>query len=300
MKVYSFLSARKEPLIGLDMGGTLYNFTRCWEIFKELQTSGRGPALNFLQIMIELDYFSAQGFEEVMNIIKAVRPLSDLQIRDEMQFAIPIDRPSKIICLGRNYAEHARETGAEPPSEPIIFAKAPSSMISHQGTIVISKALGRVDHEAELAVVIGKSGKNISEAMAEEHIAGYTIMNDVTARARQKKDIEAGQPWFFCKGIDTFGPIGPCIVPAGSIDDPHNLDITLRVNGEIRQRSNTSKMIFKIPKIIAYISKYMTLNCGDIISTGTPEGISALKDGDIVEVEISQIGVLRNFVVEIS
>lgn len=299
MKVFSFLSENNEPFIGLEFQGKRYNFTRCWEIFKDIKTEGRGAILNFLQLMIELEYFSLQTFEEIMTTIQAMRPMFDLEITDEVNYAIPIGRPQKVICLGRNYAAHARESGSEPPEEPIIFNKAPSCLIPHQGTILFSKQVGRVDHEAELAVVISKTGSAIPESKAEEYIAGYTIFNDITARARQKKDIQASQPWFLSKSMDTFGPIGPVLVPKDAISDPHNLDISLKVNGEIRQQSNTAKMIFKIPEIISYISKYITLAPGDIISTGTPAGISQINDGDIIEVEIAEIGLLRNFVVEL-
>ncbi|MBN2090496.1 fumarylacetoacetate hydrolase family protein [candidate division KSB1 bacterium] len=246
--------------------------------------------------MVELDYFSTSTFIEALQTINELRPLSDFQITDDFTYEIPISRPSKVICLGRNYAAHARESGNEPPSEPIIFAKAPSSLIPHQGTILIPKGIGRVDHEVELAVIIGKTGKSIPESNAMDYVAGYTIVNDVTARDRQFAEIKASQPWFLSKGLDTFGPIGPYLVPKDQIPDPHKLDITLKINGEIKQKSNTSNMIFSIPELIAFISRFMTLNCGDIISTGTPEGISPLKDGDIVEAEIPEIGILRNFV----
>lgn len=296
MKAFSFVTPQHETCIGLEYQGAVYNFTRCWEIYKDIQTAGRGPSFSFLQIMLELDYFSSSTFIEALQTISELRPLSDLQISDDVTYDIPISRPSKVICLGRNYAAHARESGNEPPTEPILFAKAPSSLTPHQGTILIPKGMGRVDHEVELAVIIGKTGKAIPESKAMDYVAGYSIINDITARERQIADIKASQPWFLSKSLDTFGPIGPYLVPKDQIADPHKLDITLKINGEIRQKSNTSYMIFKIPQLIAYISRFMTLNCGDIIATGTPEGISPIKDGDIVEAEIPEIGILRNFV----
>jgi len=148
-----------------------------------------------------------------------------------------------------------------------------------------------------LALIISKTGKNIAESKAYEYIAGYTIMNDVTARAMQIHDIENKMPWTRTKSFDTFGPIGPAIVPTKLISNPHQLDITVKVNGEIRQHANTSQMIFKIPELIQYISRHMTLSPGDIIATGTPEGVSELHDGDVVTVAIDQIGMLENNVI---
>jgi len=299
VKVYSLQTMRKEPFIGLEYEGRLFNFTLCWEIFKNLKSDGQGPVLNFLQLLIELDFFHADNLEEVMTTIKEVRPLSDLEVNQEYAYLIPIDRPTKVLCLGRNYAAHAAESGLTVPDVPIIFAKAPSSLLPHQGTILMPASAGRIDHEAELAVVIGQTGSKIPLSAARDYIAGYTLFNDVTARDMQIADMKKSDPWFLSKSFDTFGPIGPGIVPRDRIADPQHLEIKLKVNGEIRQHSNTSKMIFSIPEIIAYISRYVTLNAGDIISTGTPEGISPLADGDMVEVEIEQIGLLRNFAVTI-
>lgn len=297
MKVYSLQTRTKEPFIGLEYEGRLYNFTLCWEIFKNLQSNGQGPTLNFLQLVIELDFFHAENLAEVMTAIKEVRSLSDLEVKGEYSYLIPVGRPTKVLCLGRNYAAHAAESGLTVPDVPIIFAKAPSSLLPHQGTILMPAGAGRIDHEAELAVVIGKTGSKIPLNAAWDYVAGYTLFNDVTARDMQIADMKKSDPWFLSKSFDTFGPIGPGIVPRDQIADPQHLDIKLKVNGEIRQHSNTSKMIFSIPEIITYISRYVTLNAGDIISTGTPEGISPLVDGDIVEVEIEQIGLLRNFAV---
>lgn len=299
MKVFSLQTETQEPFIGLEYEGKLFNFTLCWEIFKGLKTNGEGPSLNFLQLLIELDFFHAENLAEVMTTIQEVRPLSDLEVKGEYSYLPPINRPNKVLCLGRNYAAHAAESGLSVPEVPIIFSKAPSSLLPHQGTILMPPDAGRVDHEAELAVVIGKTGKNISINDAWDYVAGYTLFNDVTARDMQIADMKESNPWFLSKSFDTFGPIGPGIVPRDILTDPHHLAITLKVNGEIRQKSNTSMMIFNIPEIITYITKYVTLNAGDIISTGTPEGISPLDDGDIIEIEIEEIGLLRNFAVSL-
>ncbi len=200
--------------------------------------------------------------------------------------------PSKIICLGRNYAEHAKELGHEVPKEPVIFLKPPSALIGPNQTIILPKKSKEVHHEVELAVIIGKRGKNIPRERAMDHVLGYTILLDITARDLQWEAKRKGLPWTVAKGFDTFAPIGPRIVPKEELD-PSELEIGLKVNGEVRQLSRTSKMIFKIPEIIEYISSIMTLEKGDIIATGTPEGVGPLRHGDIVEAWIEGIGVLK-------
>ncbi|MBN2416642.1 fumarylacetoacetate hydrolase family protein [bacterium] len=208
---------------------------------------------------------------------------------------LPIARPANIICLGRNYEGHIRELSDRRPEEPLFFAKSPAALAAHKQDIVIPAWLDtRVDHEAELAVVIGRTAKQVSEETAMEHVAGYTIVNDVTARTMQQEDIAAGNPWYRSKSLDTFCPMGPYIVPADTVNDPGNLAITLTVNGETRQQARTSELIFSIPKIISYISAYLTLQPGDIISTGTPEGISEISDGDLIEISIQGLGTLTN------
>ncbi|MBN1155727.1 fumarylacetoacetate hydrolase family protein [candidate division KSB1 bacterium] len=246
--------------------------------------------------MVELDFFNKDDITEVIQTVKELRRLDDLRILSPIQFDVPISRPQKILCAGRNYLLHARESGNEAPTEPIFFAKMSSSMIPHQGRILLPDGVGRVDHEVELAVVISRQGHHIPEDRADEYIAGYTILNDVTARELQKKDMETKKPWLRSKSFDTFCPVGPYLVPSTVIPDVQNLEMILTVNGEIRQRSNTSQMIFPVRQLISYYSKFMTLEPGDIIATGTPEGISALHKGDIVRCQIEGIGTLENYV----
>lgn len=209
----------------------------------------------------------------------------------------PLPRPNRILAIGRNYADHAAELGNESPTEPIVFLKASSSVIGHESPIVLPSNVGRVDFEGELAVVIGKSGQNISEHDALSFVAGYTLFNDVTARDMQKRDLARGLPWFLSKGLDTFGPMGPYIVTPDEVKDPQSLELTVTVNGEVVQQVNTSKMIFSVAQIIAYLSAKIALEPGDVIITGTPSGIAALHAGDIVEVTIPEIGTLRNPVI---
>ncbi len=218
-------------------------------------------------------------------------------IDSPVQYLPPVRRPGRIIAIGRNYLAHATETGYSAPREVLFFCKAPSCLVGHNAPIRIPSWVGRVDPEGELAVIIGKSGRNIPEEAAFEHIAGYSIINDVTARTMQEEDRKRHEPWFRSKSIDTFAPMGPFLVPAGYVSDPQHLSLVTRVNGEVRQSSNTSSMIFSIARIVVHVSKFMTLEPGDVIATGTPEGIRPIVPGDVVEIEIESLGTLSNPVV---
>jgi 2-keto-4-pentenoate hydratase/2-oxohepta-3-ene-1,7-dioic acid hydratase in catechol pathway len=202
-------------------------------------------------------------------------------------------QPSKIVAIGRNYAAHAREHQSEVPAEPLIFLKAPSAVIAHAESIVLPPQSKQVEHEAELAIVIGKRAKNVNPAAAWAHVLGVTCANDVTARDLQRSD---GQ-WSRAKGFDTFCPLGPWIETGLAPDHIGSLDVVCRVNGQIRQSGNTCDMVFDVPRLIAHISAAMTLEAGDVILTGTPAGVGSLVEGDTVEVEIEAIGVLRNRVI---
>lgn len=200
-------------------------------------------------------------------------------------------KPSKIIAVGLNYVDHAKELKMEIPSEPILFMKPPTSVIYHKDAIIYPSQTNELHYEAELAVVIKDKVKNIKPEEAERHILGYTCGNDVTARDLQRKD---GQ-WTRSKSFDTFCPLGPKIV---SGIDPNNLDIKLYLNGKLMQSSNTSNMIFKVSQLVSFISSVMTLEPQDVIFTGTPPGVGPMRVGDTVEVEIEGIGKLTNFVVQ--
>lgn len=210
---------------------------------------------------------------------------------EETKF-LPPCRPSKIVCIGLNYIDHARELGMDIPDEPIIFLKPPSSVIAHNEAIIYPEQSRRIDYEAELAVVIGERCKDLSKKEALNVVLGYTILNDVTARDLQMKD---GQ-WTRAKSFDTFAPVGPWIVTRDEVLNPNALEIKLWVNGELRQSSNTKNFIFKVEELIEFISSIMTLEKGDIISTGTPAGVGELNRGDVVEIEIERIGRLKNWV----
>jgi 2-keto-4-pentenoate hydratase/2-oxohepta-3-ene-1,7-dioic acid hydratase in catechol pathway len=211
---------------------------------------------------------------------EAETPLADVRL-------LAPSEPSKILCVGRNYVEHAKELGNEVPKIPLIFMKPPSSIIANGDTIILPPQSAQVEHEGELVVVIGKRGRHITPENARKHILGYTIGNDVTARDLQKSD---GQ-WTRAKGFDTFCPFGPWI---DTEFDPADAVVTCRVNGQMRQMASTRDMVFNVGVLISYVSSVMTLDSGDLIFTGTPSGVGQLKDGDEVAVEIEGLGEIKN------
>ena len=196
-------------------------------------------------------------------------------------------RPSKIVCVGRNYAEHAKELGNEVPKAPLLFLKPPSAIIADREAIVLPEASAQVEYEAEVGVVVGKRMHRVSEGEAERSIRGFVCINDVTARDLQRSD---GQ-WTRAKGFDTFCPVGPRVAEG---IDWRELEVIGRLNGEVRQHGFTRDMVFPIPVLLAYISNVMTLEPGDLVATGTPAGVGPLKAGDTIEIEIPGVGVLRN------
>ncbi|AFL95236.1 hypothetical protein containing fumarylacetoacetase-domain [Thermococcus cleftensis] len=198
-------------------------------------------------------------------------------------------RPSKIVALAKNYAEHAKEMESDVPEKPVFFLKPPSALIGPGKPIILPRMSKRVDHEVELAVIIGKRAKRVSREKAMNYVLGYTILLDITARDLQGEAREKGLPWSLAKGFDTFAPVGPRIADRRElkIDD---LEIGLKVNGQLRQLGRTSEMVFKVPELIEYISSVMTLEPGDIIATGTPAGVGPLSHGDRVEAWIEGIG----------
>lgn len=242
----------------------------------------------------------AQGSEMIQRVQTAAKFPDAVRVSlEEANFHAPIHDPIKIVCVGLNYRDHAEESGAKIPQEPILFSKYPSSLIGHEESIVLPSVSDEVDYEAELVIVIGKSGRFISKESAMDYVAGYAVGHDVSARDWQlKKD---GKQWMVGKTFDTFAPIGPELVTTDEVPDPHKLRIQLRLNGETMQDSNTDQMIFSVSDVVSYLSQIFTLDVGDLIFTGTPPGVGFarkppifLKDGDVAEVEIEGLGVLRN------
>jgi 2-keto-4-pentenoate hydratase/2-oxohepta-3-ene-1,7-dioic acid hydratase in catechol pathway len=286
MKIATF-SVQSEQHIGLVQDDQIISLTAlCPEEFPACMKK-------FIERGSELRSRAEQLIEQRVNN-DAIFKLSEVKILP------PIAKPDKIICVGLNYFDHCKETGMEPPASPVIFSKYSNAITGHNDPIEIPISSIEVDFEAELAFVIGKEAKRVSEEEADDYVFGYTIMNDISARDLQFQD---GQ-WSRGKTADTFAPFGPVIVTKDEVGDPHNLAISLELNGEIMQDSNTSNLIFTVPKIISFLSQSMTLMPGDLIATGTPPGVGMgrnpkiwLKNGDRMNVSIEKIGTLSNHVI---
>jgi 2-keto-4-pentenoate hydratase/2-oxohepta-3-ene-1,7-dioic acid hydratase in catechol pathway len=282
-------SAFEKETYGLLRGKNIINFPELLNIIGK-------------DVPQKLEEFIALGLKE-RNIRELLKKASKDDL-DKVTYPIrgakilaPIVNPSKIICLGLNYKDHAQEQGQIPPQEPIIFMKPRTTIIGPEEKIIKPAFVTQLDYEAELAIIIGERCKNIKVKEAERHIFGYTAMNDVTARSIQFRD----KQWTRGKSFDTFAPIGPCITTANQIGDPSDLQIYARVNGETRQNSTTSNMMMNVYRIVHHLSRVMTLEPCDIISTGTPAGPGFtmspprfLQNNDLVEIEIEGIGILRN------
>lgn len=286
MKIATF-SVQTEQHIGLVKDDQIISLTAlCPEEFPACMKK-------FIERGSELCSRAEQLIEQRVND-DAIFKLSEVNILP------PIAKPDKIICVGLNYFDHCKETGMEPPESPVIFSKYGNAIAGHNDAIEIPINSTEVDFEAELAFVIGREAKHVSEEEADDYVFGYTIMNDISARDLQFQD---GQ-WSRGKTADTFAPFGPVIVTKDEVGDPHNLAISLELNGEIMQDSNTSNLIFTVPKIVSFLSQSMTLMPGDLIATGTPPGVGMgrnpkiwLKNGDRMNVRIEKIGTLSNHVI---
>jgi 2-keto-4-pentenoate hydratase/2-oxohepta-3-ene-1,7-dioic acid hydratase in catechol pathway len=222
-------------------------------------------------------------------------------VAQDIRLGSPIARPSKIVCVGLNYRDHAAESGLPVPPEPVLFMKASTAMNGPNDPVVVPRSSTKTDWEVELAVVIARRSSDISEEAAPSAIAGYTIMNDVSEREFQ---IERGGQWVKGKSCDTFAPLGPWLVTGDVVPDPQNLHLWLKVNGELVQNSSTSQMVFAVPQLVSYISRFMTLLPGDVISTGTPPGVGLgfkppryLKAGDVMDLGVEGLGQQRQEVV---
>ncbi|AWR95581.1 fumarylacetoacetate hydrolase family protein [Acidianus brierleyi] len=301
MKLLSFSPTPiEEKRVGIYKNGKVIDLVKAYQIIydaeppnwfydmKKLIEGGNGPLYLINKLMEEN--------EEKLS-------LATLDA-DKIIYYPPIDNPEKIFLMAVNYKAHGQETSTSPPKEPYLFTKFNNTLIGHNQSVIIPKSSHKVDHEIELAVIIGKKGKYVNSSDAEKYIFGYTILNDISFRDKQfPSEGPYGMRWVHGKGMDTAAPLGPWIVTKDEIVNPHNLKLTLKVNGEIRQEGYTEDMIFRIDKIIEYVTDGITLKPGDIISTGTPPGVGLasgkyLRPGDVMEAEISNIGVLRNYVAE--
>ena len=241
-------------------------------------------------------FFGSEGLKRLKSWL-SVHQDKCPPVGDDIRLGSPICRPSKIVCVGLNYAKHAQESGMGVPSEPVLFFKASSAIVGPFDEVILPKNSKKSDWEVELAVVIGDKASYVSEENAMDHVAGYVLHNDISEREYQLERL--GQ-WVKGKSCDTFAPLGPFLVTTEEIEDPHNLNMWLKLNGKTMQDSNTSDLIFRIPKLVSYISEFMTLLPGDVISTGTPFGVGLgldpqmfLKGGDVMELGIEGLGVAR-------
>lgn len=237
------------------------------------------------------EFFNNNGLEKLTS---GFDPSSAVVVDDSERIGVPVSGPGKIVCIGLNYIKHAEESGAEIPKEPVVFFKATSSLNGPFDPVVIPKNSSKTDWEVELALIIGKDASYVSEENAMDYVAGYAVHNDISEREFQ---LERGGQWVKGKSCDTFAPVGPYLVTKDEIDEPHNLRLWLKLNGETVQDGNTNDFIFKIPQVVSYLSQFMSLQAGDIISTGTPEGVGLgfnppkyLKPGDVMELGIDGLG----------
>ncbi len=286
--------------LGLAVGDVVCDVA---EVARAVKTAGSatGPWLLEVNSTLEVISRGESAAEEISALLNnhGSRQSQGIAIGysvEDIHF-LPAVYPSKILAIGRNYVDHAIEGGAAPPAAPLLFNKLPNSLSAHNAPIVLPEISQKVDYEAELAVVIGRRARRVNESEALDHVFGYTLINDVSARDLQFGD---GQ-WTRGKGLDTFAPLGPFITTRDEIADVQALRIEGRLNGEVMQSSNTGKMIFKVAFLVSYLSQGMTLEPGDVIATGTPEGVGVFRDppvllkaGDVYEVEIEGLGTLRN------
>ena len=247
------------------------------------------------------EFFATNGLTKLRNWLARQGP-SALRVRGSVRLGPPICRPSKIVCIGLNFRDHAEESGMEIPKEPVIFFKATSALAGPNDPVVIPKNATKVDWEVELAIVMEKRASYVSSEKALDYVAGFALHNDYSERSFQ---LERGGQWVKGKSADSFAPLGPLLATKEEIRDFNQLGMWLKVNGEFRQRGSTSKMIFDVPSLVAYVSEFMTLLPGDVISTGTPPGVGLgmkppqyLKAGDVVELGIDGLGESRQEVVE--
>jgi 2-keto-4-pentenoate hydratase/2-oxohepta-3-ene-1,7-dioic acid hydratase in catechol pathway len=269
-----------EQRLGIERKGVLHDITR-----GAVRDFGKRELFELLQA------------DELDSLIAAIDEQSLLieEMPGGFTWLPPLPRPGKILAMVQNYRKHAAEFGNTPPPQPVWFGKLSSSLTGHEQPIRVPEWVdGRVDHEVELGVVIGLTVREIAVDSALDCVAGYTIINDISARRIQGQDRENKHPWLRSKNFDTFTPMGPFFVPARYVPDPQKLRISCRVNDETRQDATTADMVHSVAAIIAEMSRWMTLEPGDVIATGTPEGVYNLVGGDVCECEIENLGVLRN------
>ena len=297
MKIARYLGPGGLPTLGLVLEEEVVNLTRALLLYETARRGKAQPRATDPVQLIERGLFSPQALEPVVQFVEEhdLRGPLGRELKS-VKLLPPLARPPKIFAMGLNYRAHAIESG-HVPEEPVFFRKESTAVIGPEDEVVIKPGIGRVDPEVELAVVIGAAGADVPVEQAPGFVAGYTILNDVTARAMQRRDIGDSHPWYRSKSLDTFCPLGPWIVLPDEIGEPVELDLEMRVNGEVRQSDNTRSLMWKVLELISFISSFIRLEPGDVLSTGTPEGMNEVKPGDVMEAYVEGIGVLRNPVV---
>ena len=293
MKVAQY-ELEDDGCVAVELNGKWINYSKAFASYHFLEHGLTLRQPETITEMLQLGLFDLKAMKKVVAHVSKNRLQKYFSLPKEAVLKAPIARPPKIVALGLNYVLHAKEGNFEVPKEPIIFVKVGSSVIGPDEPIRIPAGLGRMDHEAELAFVVGKKATEVKKKDAYKFIAGYTICNDVSARDLQNKDLSVRHPWFRSKSFDTFSPLGPWIVTPDEFPPPIHVNVECRVNGKVRQKANTRDLVFDIPTTIEFITKYITLEPGDVVSTGTPEGIGPIKNGDTVVCRVERIGELKN------
>lgn len=295
MRVYS-LTGNGMDFLGCENDGVMVDLTRAISLYDITKNGCCCELVQDIETMIQDGCFTLEFIGEILEFVAKHGLTNDLAVGEEYMVNPPL-YPGKIIALGNNYHKHIKEMNNKIPAQPVIFGKWPSTVIGQGDTIEKPSWTGMVSYEAELAFIIGTEAKNVPAAEAMKYVAGYTCLNDVTARDLQRKDRAEQLPWMQSKNFDTFTPLGPCVLLSGTVKEPVEIGVRSRLNGETRQNGNTRDFIFDIPTVIEYITKIMTLEPGDVVTTGTPEGVGALEPGDVIEVECEGIGTLSNPVI---
>lgn len=283
-----------NPLIGIWSGGGWVNYTRAAAVYYlQVHDIHTEPAWT-ISDLLEQEEFDPEELKLVETFVRTEKLTRLFRVPRGSRLKAPVGRPRKIVALGLNYALHAREGNLAVPREPILFLKAGSSVIGPEEPIRLPRDLGRIDHEVELAAIIGSKATGLRPEDALSCVAGYTVINDVTARDLQAADLKQQHPWFRSKSFDSFTPMGPWMVTADEIPAPGRLNLECRVNGKVRQKSNTRNQVFDLPTVLQHITSLITLEPGDVVSLGTPQGIGPIRNGDTVVCKIEKIGELRN------
>ena len=292
MRVYS-LTEQDNDFLGIENHSVMLDLTKAISFF-EIATTGysTGPVLD-IETLIWDNRFNLEYFGEILEFVEKHGFMSELTVKDTYTVNSPL-YPGKIIALGYNYVKHIQEMNNKVPEKPVLFGKWPSTIIGQGEPIIKPAGIGMMSYEAELAFIVGKRAKDVPATDAMDYIAGFTCLNDITARDVQREDRSISLPWMPSKNYDTFSPLGPCVLLSGMVKAPVEIGVQSKVNGELRQNGNTRDFIFDIPTVFEYITKIMTLDPCDIVTTGTPEGVGSIEPGDTVTISCEGIGELSN------